>query len=155
MNPNATDKRRLSAGRWAIVLATVVAGAVALNPPGVITQIVAWAFGLAGGTFFPVLLLGVWWKRCNKQGAIAGMLTGLTVTLTYIFLARSGITLFGIQDTGAGLIGVPINLLVTILVSKLTAAPSQKLQDEVVDLRYPEQMTYRDGEVWMDESAGN
>jgi cation/acetate symporter len=154
LKPDASDKKRLAAGRWAIVLATVVAGVVALNPPGVITQIVAWAFGLAGGTFFPVLLLGVWWKRCNKQGAIAGMLTGLTVTLTYIFLARSGITLFGIQDTGAGLIGVPINLLVTILVSKMTAAPSQKLQDEVVDLRYPEQMTYRDGEVWMDEGAG-
>jgi cation/acetate symporter len=154
VNPNASDKKRLAAGRWAIVLATLVAGVVALNPPGVITQIVAWAFALAGGTFFPVLLLGVWWKRANAKGAIAGMLVGLSVTLTYILLARSGITIFGIQDTGAGLIGVPINFIVTYLVSKMTAAPSQKLQDEVVDLRYPEQMTYKDGEVWMDESSG-
>ncbi|UOE93912.1 sodium:solute symporter family protein [Alkalihalobacillus sp. LMS39] len=155
MNPKATDKRRLAAGRIAIVLATVVAGIVALDPPGVITQIVAWAFALAGGTFFPVLLLGVWWKRCNAPGAIAGMLSGLTVTLTYIFLAQSGTFMIaGIQDTGAGLIGVPVNLLVTYVVSKMTAAPSQKIQDEVTDLRYPEQMTYRDGEVWMDESVG-
>lgn len=154
VNPQASDRRRLAAGRWAIVLATVVAGIVALNPPGVITQIVAWAFALAGGTFFPVLLLGVWWKRMNAQGAIAGMLVGLSVTLTYIFLAQAGITFLGIQDTGAGIIGVPINLIVCYLVSKMTAAPSQKLQDEVVDLRYPEQMSYRDGEVWMDESTG-
>ncbi|MCM3714313.1 cation acetate symporter [Alkalihalobacillus oceani] len=154
VNPQASDRRRLAAGRWAIVLATVIAGIVALNPPGVITQIVAWAFALAGGTFFPVLLLGVWWKRMNAQGAIAGMLVGLSVTLTYIFLARAGITFLGIQDTGAGIIGVPINLIVCYLVSKMTAAPSQKLQDEVVDLRYPEQMSYRDGEVWMDESTG-
>ncbi|WP_026672835.1 sodium:solute symporter family protein [Alkalihalobacterium bogoriense] len=155
MNPQATDKRRLAAGRIAIVLATVVAGIVALDPPGVITQIVAWAFALAGGTFFPVLLLGVWWKRCNAPGAIAGMLSGLIVTLTYIFLAQSGTFMIaGIQDTGAGLIGVPVNLLVTYVVSKITAAPSQKIQDEVTDLRYPEQMTYRDGEVWMDESVG-
>ncbi len=154
MNPKSSDKKRLAAGRWAIVLSTVVAGAVALDPPGVITQIVAWAFALAGGTFFPVLLLGVWWKRANKQGAIAGMLVGLTVTITYILLARSGITIFGIKDTGAGLIGVPINLIVTLLVSLMTATPSQKLQDDVVDLRYPEQMSYRDGEVWMDDAAG-
>lgn len=153
MKPDASDKKRLAAGRWAIVLATVVAGVVALNPPGVITQIVAWAFGIAGGTFFPVLLLGVWWKRANKQGAIAGMLVGLTVTVTYILFAREGFTIFGIRDTGAGIIGVPINLIVMYVVSKMTAAPSQKLQDEVLDLRYPEQMSYRDGEVWMDESA--
>ncbi|OLO42303.1 cation acetate symporter [Alkalihalophilus pseudofirmus] len=154
MNPQASDKRRLAAGRWAIVLSTIVAGIVALDPPGVITQIVAWAFALAGGTFFPVLLLGVWWKRCNAKGAIAGMLSGLFVTLLYILLARQGITIFGILDTGAGIIGVPVNLLVTYLVSKATAAPSQRIQDEVIDLRYPEQMTYKDGEVWMDESAG-
>ncbi|MDE5414724.1 sodium:solute symporter family protein [Alkalihalobacterium chitinilyticum] len=154
MNPQASDKRRLAAGRWAIVLSTIVAGIVALDPPGVITQIVAWAFAIAGGTFFPVLLLGVWWKRCNAKGAIAGMLSGLFVTITYILLARQGITIFGILDTGAGIIGVPVNLIVTYLVSKATAAPSQRIQDEVIDLRYPEQMTYKDGEVWMDESAG-
>lgn len=154
VNPQASDKKRLAAGRWAIVLSTVVAGIVALDPPGVITQIVAWAFAIAGGTFFPVLLLGVWWKRANAQGAIAGMLVGLGVTLTYILLAQNGITILGIQDTGAGLIGVPINFIVTVVVSLMTAAPSQKLQEEVEDLRYPEQMSYRDGEVWLDDGTG-
>ncbi len=154
LKPEASDQKRLRAGRIAIVSATVVAGIVALDPPGVITQIVAWAFGIAGGTFFPVLFLGVWWKRMNAKGAIAGMLSGLGVTLGYIFLALNDITFFGIIDTGAGLFGVPVNLIVTIVVSLLTAPPAQRLQDEVMDLRYPEQMTYKDGEVWMDESSG-
>ncbi|TWI59806.1 sodium:solute symporter family protein [Halalkalibacter nanhaiisediminis] len=154
INPQSSDKKRLAAGRWAIVLSTLVAGVIALDPPGVITQIVAWAFAIAGGTFFPVLLLGVWWKRANAQGAIAGMLVGLGVTLTYILMAQNGITILGIQDTGAGLIGVPINFIVTVVVTLMTPAPSQKLQDEVVDLRYPEQMSYRDGEVWMDDASG-
>ncbi|SDI62808.1 sodium:solute symporter family protein [Alteribacillus bidgolensis] len=154
MNPKATDKRRLNAGRIAIVLSTVVAGLVALDPPGVITQIVAWAFALAGGTFFPVLFLGVWWKRMNAQGAVTGMLVGLASTLCYIFLAMNDITLFGIQDTGAGVIGVPINFLACVIVSLVTAPPAQHLQDDVIDLRYPEQMTYKDGEVWMNDGTG-
>ncbi|RSL29679.1 cation acetate symporter [Salibacterium salarium] len=153
MNPQASDAKRLKAGRIAIVISTIVAGLVALDPPGVITQIVAWAFALAGGTFFPVLLLGVWWKRMNTQGAVAGMLVGLLSTLTYIFLSMNGIMLLGIQDTGAGLIGVPINLLTCILVSKNTPAPAQHLQDDVINLRYPEQMTYKDGEVWMNDGT--
>ncbi|RSL31823.1 cation acetate symporter [Salibacterium salarium] len=153
MNPQATDAKRLKAGRIAIVVSTIVAGLVALDPPGVITQIVAWAFALAGGTFFPVLFLGVWWKRMNTQGAIAGMSIGLLSTLTYIFFAMSGITLFGIQDTGAGLISVPINLLTCIIVSKSTPPPAKHLQDDVIDLRYPEQMTYKDGEVWMNDGT--
>ncbi|WP_096203075.1 sodium:solute symporter family protein [Bacillus sp. FJAT-45350] len=151
VNPQASDKKRLAAGRWAIVLATVVAGITALDPPGVITQIVAWAFALAGGTFFPVLLLGVWWKRMNKQGAIAGMLVGLSSALLYILLARQGITIAGIQDTGAGIIAVPLNFIACIVVASLTAAPTQKQMEETEDLKYPEQMTYKDGEVWMDE----
>ncbi|SFM19684.1 sodium:solute symporter family protein [Salibacterium qingdaonense] len=155
IKPDASDAKRLLAGRIAIVLSTVIAGLVALDPPGVITQIVAWAFALAGGTFFPVLFLGIWWKRMNTQGAIAGMLAGLGCTLAYIFLAMSGITLLGIQDTGAGLIGVPINFLVCILVSKNTPAPPQHLQDDVIDLRYPEQMTYKDGEVWINDGTQN
>ncbi|WP_444684091.1 sodium:solute symporter family protein [Alkalicoccus luteus] len=153
LKPDATDAKRLKAGRIAIVLATVAAGIVALDPPGVITQIIAWAFGLAGGTFFPVLFLGVWWKRMNAQGAIAGMLGGLGVTLVYIFLSMNGIMLFGIQDTGAGVFGVTANLLLVIIVSLLTPPPAQHLQDEAMDLRYPEQMTYKDGEVWMNDSA--
>lgn len=153
LRPEATDSKRLKAGRIAIVLSTIAAGLVALDPPGVITQIIAWAFGLAGGTFFPVLFLGVWWKRMNAQGAIAGMLGGLSVTLGYIFLSMAGITVFGIQDTGAGVFGVAANLILVVVVSLLTPPPEQRLQDEVTDLRYPEQMTYKDGEVWMNDGS--
>jgi cation/acetate symporter len=151
--PNATERNRLAVARWSIVIATVLAGIVALNPPGVITQIVAWAFALASGTFFPALLLGVWWKRSNAQGVISGMLVGLGVTLTYIFLAKSGITLFGIIDTGAGVFGAAAATIANIVVSLMTKAPSQKIQEEVMDLRYPEQMTFKDGEVWVNDDV--
>ncbi|MFD2683221.1 sodium:solute symporter family protein [Bacillus seohaeanensis] len=151
--PNASEKNRLAVARWTIVIATVLAGVVALNPPGVITQIVAWAFALASGTFFPALILGVWWKRSNAAGVIAGMLVGLGVTLTYIFIAREGITLFGIVDTGAGVFGAVAAILANIIVSLSTKAPTQKIQEEVVDLRYPEQMTYKDGEVWVEDDV--
>ncbi|OEH84915.1 cation acetate symporter [Desulfuribacillus stibiiarsenatis] len=154
INPKASEQKRLLIARLSIAVATVVAGIVALDPPGVITQIVAWAFSLASAGFFPVLFLGVWWKRANAQGAIAGMLTGLLISATYIILAKNfGVRLFGIADTGAGLVGAPISLIVMYVVSMMTPAPAQKLQEEVMDLRYPEQMTFKDGEVWLDEPA--
>ncbi|MGM0838414.1 MAG: sodium:solute symporter family protein [Bacillota bacterium] len=152
LKPNSTDANRLKVGRITIVTATVLAGLVALNPPGAITQIVAWAFALASGTFFPSLLLGVWWKRANAQGVIAGMLVGLAVTLSYIFAAKyGGFTILGIIDTGAGVFGAASAILTIVIVSLMTKAPSQKIQDEVADLRYPEQMTYKDGDVWLNK----
>ena len=152
LKPNSTDKQRLTVGRWSIVLATLLAGIIALNPPGVITQIVAWAFALASGTFFPALVLGVWWKRSNSKGVIAGLLVGLGVTLAYIFAAKyGGFTILGIIDTGAGVFGAIAGFAANVIVSLSTEAPSQKLQDEVINLRYPEQMTYKDGEVWMND----
>jgi cation/acetate symporter len=154
--PESTEKKRLSVARWSIVIATLLAGLIALNPPGAITQIVAWAFAIATGTFFPALVLGVWWKRSNSQGVIAGLLVGLGVTLGYIFAAKyGGFTILGIIDTGAGVFGAAAAFLTNIAVSLATPAPSQKLQEEVLDLRYPEQMTYKNGDVWMntDESA--
>ncbi|MED4015963.1 sodium:solute symporter family protein [Sutcliffiella cohnii] len=152
LRPNATDQNRLLVGRITIVTATVLAGVIALNPPGAITQIVAWAFALASGTFFPALLLGVWWKRANAPGVIAGMLVGLTVTISYLVAAKYyGFTIFGIIDTGAGVFGAASAIIAIIVVSLSTKAPSQKLQEEVVDLRYPEQMTYKDGDVWIDK----
>jgi cation/acetate symporter len=152
LRPNATDSNRLLVGRITIVTATILAGLVALNPPGAITQIVAWAFALASGTFFPSLLLGVWWKRANAQGVISGMLVGLGVTLSYIFAAKyGGFTVLGIIDTGAGVFGAAAAIITIIVVSLRTKAPSQKIQDEVVDLRYPEQMSYKDGDVWINK----
>ncbi|MGV2623149.1 UNVERIFIED_CONTAM: cation acetate symporter [Halobacillus marinus] len=150
INPKASEARRLFVGRLSIVLATVAAGLIALNPPGAITQIVAWAFALASGSFFPALLLGVWWRRSNGPGVIAGMLVGLSVTLGYIFAAKyGGFTILGIIDTGAGVFGAIAAIVANITVSLLTKAPSQETQDEVTDLRYPEQIEYKGGEFWM------
>ncbi|WP_175637774.1 sodium:solute symporter family protein [Metabacillus schmidteae] len=152
LKPDASEKNRLAVARWSIVIATVLAGLIALNPPGAITQIVAWAFALASGTFFPALLIGVWWKRSNTQGVISGMIVGLAVTLIYIFASKyGGFTIAGIIDTGAGVFGAAAAILTNIIVSLSTKAPSIETQEEVLNLRYPEQMTYKDGEVWMDK----
>ena len=151
LKPDATEKKRLAVARWSIVIATLFAGLIALNPPGAITQIVAWAFALASGTFFPALLIGVWWKRSNTPGVISGMLVGLAVTLTYILAAKyGGFTIAGIIDTGAGVFGATAAIITNVIVSLATKPPSIKTQEEVLNLRYPEQMTYKDGEVWMD-----
>lgn len=154
INPNATEQKRLAVGRISIVVATLLAGLIALNPPGAITQIVAWAFALATGTFFPALVLGVWWKRANAQGTIAGIIIGLAVTLSYIFAAKyGGFTILGIIDTGAGVFGAIAAFATNIIVSLATPAPAKELQDAVINLRYPEQMVYKDGEVFMDDGT--
>ncbi|MDX8366825.1 sodium:solute symporter family protein [Cytobacillus sp. IB215665] len=152
LNPNATDKTRLNVARWTIIIATVVAGITALDPPGAITQIVAWAFAIASGTFFPALVLGVWWKRANAKGVTCGMIVGLIVTLGYIFAAKyGGFSIAGIIDTGAGIFGAVAALLTNIIVSLATKAPSQQLQEEVINLRYPEGVVYKDGDVWIQD----
>ncbi len=151
LKPQASEKNRLAVARWSIVIATLLAGVIALDPPGAITQIVAWAFALASGTFFPALLIGVWWKRSNTPGVISGMIVGLAVTLIYIFASKyGGFTIAGIIDTGAGVFGAFAGIVTNIIVSLSTKAPSIEKQEEVINLRYPEQMTYKDGEVWMD-----
>ncbi|MFJ7736868.1 sodium:solute symporter family protein [Lysinibacillus sp. NPDC097287] len=154
INPQATERKRLFVGRISIIVATLLAGLIALNPPGAITQIVAWAFALATGTFFPALVLGVWWKRANAKGTIAGMLVGLTVTLLYIFSAKyGGFTILGIIDTGAGVFGAIAAFATNIIVSLSTRAPAQELQDAVINLRYPEQMIYKDGDVYLNDGS--
>ena len=154
INPQASESKRLLVGRISIVVATLLAGLIALNPPGAITQIVAWAFAIATGTFFPALVLGVWWKRANAKGTMAGMLVGLAVTLIYIFSAKyGGFTILGIIDTGAGVFGAIAAFATNIIVSLSTRPPSQELQDAVINLRYPEQMVYKDGEVYLNDGT--
>jgi len=143
--PNITEKRELLAARISIAVAVIVAGLAGLNPPGFVAQVVALAFGLAASSFFPAIILGIFDKRMNKQGAIAGMIVGIVFTAGYILYFKPqllgwGTTeglWFGIVPEGIGVIGMIFNLIVSLIVSRMTAAPPQEIQDLVEDIRIP------------------
>ena len=131
------NRERLLFGRAMIFIAAVAAAIAATRRLAIIVQLVAWAFSLAAATFFPVLVLGIFWKRANGRGAVAGMISGLIVTLAYMLLnARDpSFNVLGITNVAAGVFGVPVNFLVTIVVSKLTPPPSPETQALVESLR--------------------
>lgn len=143
--PNITDKQELLSARLAAVVAILVAGWFGINPPAFVAQTVAFAFGMAAASLFPPIVMGIFSKRINKQGAIAGMLTGLVLTLGYIvyfnFIApelnNAEHWWFGISTTGIGTVGAALNIAVTIAVSRVTAPPPQAVQDMVDDIRIP------------------
>lgn len=139
INPRASLRNRFLLGRIAVLIAAVLASLTALRRLAIIVQLVSWAFSLAASTLFPVLVLGIFWKRTNGTGAIAGMLTGLVVTLSYMMInfAYPTFNILGIQHIAAGIFGIPANFLVTILISKLTPPPSQDAIDLVEGLRQP------------------
>ena len=142
INPQADEKRRLLVGRIAMTVAIIIAGYFGVNPPGFVAQVVAFAFGIAAASFFPIIVLGIFWKRCNAMGAIAGMIAGLSFTIGYMIwtidiYGGNDAWFFGIPPTGIGTVGMLINFGVTVLVSSLTKPPSQDLQDLVEDIRYP------------------
>jgi cation/acetate symporter len=122
-----------------------VAGYLGIDPPGFVAEVVAFAFGLAASSFFPVLILGIFWKRMNREGAIAGMVTGIVFTAAYIvyfkFIAPEHNTaeywLWNISPEGIGTIGMLINLTVTIVVSRWTAPPSEAVRRLVQEIRVP------------------
>ena len=136
------DKQELMAARIAAAFAVVVAGYFGINPPGYVAQVVAFAFGLAAASFFPVLVLGVFDKRTNRQGAVAGMLIGIFFTAGYIvyFKFFGGVEsewLWGISPEGIGSIGMLINFVVTLVVSRITPPPPQHVVDLVDEMRLP------------------
>lgn len=136
------DKQELMAARIAAAFAVVVAGYFGINPPGYVAQVVAFAFGLAAASFFPVLVLGVFDKRTNRQGAVAGMLIGIFFTAGYIvyFKFFGGLEsewLWGISPEGIGSIGMLINFVVTLVVSRITPPPPQHVVDLVDEMRLP------------------
>jgi cation/acetate symporter len=150
--PNISEKHELRAGRIAAAFAILIAGYLGFDPPGWVAQVVAFAFGLAAASLFPVILLGIFFKRVNKQGAIAGMLTGLLFTYGYIeyfkglFLKWAGAPwgenvaefwLFGISPEGIGVIGMCLNFIVAISVSYMTAPPPERIQHMVEHIRVP------------------
>jgi cation/acetate symporter len=140
--PEISERNELRAARGAIAAAVVIAGYFGINPPGFVAQVVAWAFGLAAASFFPAILLGIFSKRMNKQGAIAGMLSGLIFTGSYIIYFKYGAGKaedywWGISPEGIGTLGMLINFAVSGIVSAFTPPPPAAVQDMVEDIRVP------------------
>ena len=143
--PEITDKQELMFARMAVAIAVLIAGYFGINPPGFVAQVVAFAFGLAASTFFPVILMGIFYKRMNKEGAISGMITGLLFTAAYIsyfkFVDPSANNAehwwFGVSPEGAGTLGMTLNFIVAFVVCKFTSAPPQEVQDMVERIRVP------------------
>ena len=143
--PNISEKQELLFARIAAAVAIIVAGLFGIYPPGFVAQVVAFAFGLAASTIFPVLFLGIFYKRLNKEGAIAGMLSGLIVTAGYIIffkfvnpeLNSSENWLFGISPEGFGFFGMFINFGVALFVSFIFKAPPKRVYELIDEIRKP------------------
>ena len=140
INPGATEARRLMVGRVMVGFAIAIAGYFGVNPPGFVAQVVAFAFGLAAASFFPVIILGIFDKRTNREGAIAGMVTGLLFTTVYIIgvkFAGMPTWFFGVSPEGIGTVGMMLNFVVTVVVSRLTPPPPPEIMEMVENLRSP------------------
>jgi cation/acetate symporter len=150
INPEASDRKRLRVGRLAVAGSVLVAGFFGIYPPGFVAEVVAFAFGLAAASFFPVLLLGIFWKRATREGAIAGMIVGLSFTAVMILLMRTPQILrfleleepvlasfFGVNAQGIGTVGMLMNFAVMVVVSLLTPPPPAHVQEMVDSIRYP------------------
>ena len=143
--PNISEKQELLFARIAAAVAIIVAGLFGIYPPGFVAQVVAFAFGLAASTIFPVLFLGIFYKRLNKEGAIAGMLSGLIVTAGYIIVFKfinpelnsSENWLFGISPEGFGFFGMFINFGVALFVSFIFKAPPKRVYELIDEIRKP------------------
>ncbi len=143
--PKISEKGELIAARVSATLAVCLAGWFAINPPGFVAETVALAFGLAASSFFPAICLGIFSKRVNKEGAISGMLCGISLMLIYILKFKFGFFgggtsddwWFGVSPEGFGTLSMIVNLIVTITISSFTKKPSEKIQKLVVEIRKP------------------
>lgn len=140
-----SDKAELRYARIAAAAAVLVAGYFGIHPPGFVAQVVAIAFGLAAASFFPAIILGIFYKKMNKEGAIAGMVVGLLFTLAYIIFFKimypeynsPEYWWFGISPEGIGTLGMILNLVVAIAVGMLFPEPPDDVQEMVEGIRYP------------------
>jgi len=145
LRPSISERGELIAARISAGLAVIIAGYFGINPPGFVAQVVAFAFGLAAASFFPAIILGIFSKRTNVYGAVAGMLTGIIFTAGYIIyfkfiapeLNSAEYWWFGISPEGIGTVGMMINFGVAISVSALTPAPPESIQRMVDWIRIP------------------
>ncbi len=143
--PHITEKQELNYARMAIFLAVLVAGYFGIYPPGFVAEVVAFAFGLAAASFFPAIVLGIFYTRMNRQGAVAGMLAGFTFTAAYIIyfkfispeLSTAEHWWFGISPEGIGTMGTLVNLVVALVVCRFTPAPPREVQEIVQHIRLP------------------
>ncbi len=144
-HPEITEKQELMAARIAVGVAVVIAGYFGIRPPGFVAQVVAFAFGLAAASFFPAIVLGIFWKRMNREGAIAGMCTGILFTAAYIYYFKfydpaanvAEHWFMGISPEGIGTVGMLINVVVAVSVSLATKPPPQEIVDMVENIRHP------------------
>lgn len=145
INPSISEKGELFAARIAAAVAVVIAGYFGIHPPGYVAAVVAFAFGLAASSFFPAIIMGIFSKRMNKQGAIAGMVVGLIFTATYIVyfkLYNPEANLpenwwFGISPEGIGTLGMIFNFIVSIAVASMTPPPPAQITEMVETIRFP------------------
>src|SRR5690606_32884975 len=149
--PTMTEKRELWIARIAAAAAVGVAGYFGVNPPGFVAEVVAFAFGLAAASFFPVIIMGIFSTRVNKEGAIAGMLSGLVFTMGYITYFKFGTDLFGLSEDavsaenwwfgispeGIGSLGMILNMAVCYAVSMFTPPPPLHVQEIIQEIRIP------------------
>jgi len=146
LRPQITEAGELKAARISAAVAVAVAGYLGIDPPGFVAEVVAFAFGLAAASFFPVLILGIFWKRMNREGAISGMVTGLLFTAAYISYfkfvnpesSQPEAWWLGISPEGIGTLGMLINFAVSILVSLFTPPPPDSIRQLVEDIRIPQ-----------------
>ena len=147
IKPSISEKGELLAARLSAVGAVCVAGYFGINPPGFVAAVVALAFGLAAASFFPAIILGIFYKRMNKEGAVAGMMVGIISMLLYMMKYKLGWFddvlpdksewWFGISPEGFGTIAMLLNFIVSITIMKFTKAPPQEVQDLVENIRIP------------------
>ncbi len=142
INPHITEKAELMWARIAAAFAVIIAGIFGIYPPDYVAAVVALAFGLAAASFFPAIILGIFYKKMNRQGAITGMIVGLLFTLGYIiyFKFMGGLQedwLFGISPEGIGTVGMLLNLIVALVINRFTPDPPAEIQQIVEDIRYP------------------
>jgi cation/acetate symporter len=151
INPNISDKNELWAARISAAVAVCIAGYFGINPPGFVAAVVALAFGLAAASFFPAIILGIFYKKMNKEGAVSGMIVGLLLMLYYMLKFKFGIFdggkemvdslkpnwWFGISPEGFGTVAMIVNFVVAFVVNRFTPAPPQDVQDIVEHIRIP------------------
>ena len=155
LRPSISEKGELYAARVSIAVAVVAAGLAGLNPPGFVAEVVALAFGLAASSFFPAIILGIFDKRMNREGAIAGMIVGILFTAIYIIYFKPQLGgpgtpeqyWFGISPEGIGTLGMGINFVTAWVISRLTSSPPKEVQELTESIRLPRGVSIPSGEV--------